>query len=333
MKQFPYRLSGIFLVLFLLLSPLYSYAQAPVKNAETDSLTEEAPHKDTVKVGVYVTSIYSLGFAENDFGIDFWIWYLYKNDSINPMETTEIVNSENASFEYNDIDERGQYHWATHKCRAMIKKDWEISRFPLDGQQLDVFLEETDMDTSQLVYVADTVNSKIDESVILSGWKIEDFKVIPGVNTYETTYGDPILSGKSSYARLTMSTKISRDSKNIFLKLFLGVYVAFLISLTVFFLDGKEIGGRTSLAVGALFAAVGNKYIVDSSLPDHTSFTIVDKIHNVSFALIFFSIVCSVISNRIAQSGRHKLDEKFDRVCFVISLVSYIAAHYFIIAP
>jgi hypothetical protein len=290
--------------------------------------------KDTVKVGVYVTSIYALGFAENNFGMDFWIWYVYPNDSINPIETTEIVNSESVSFEYNDIDKRGNMNWATHKCKAMIKKDWKISRFPLDGQTLEVFLEETDMDTSELVYVADVANSRIDESVILSGWKIDTFSLTSLVKTYSTSYGDPELKdGKSSYARVVMTTKISRDSKNIFLKLFLGLYVAFLISLLVFFLDGQEIGARTSLAVGALFAAVGNKYIVDSSLPDHVSFTIVDKIHNVSFALIFFSILCSVISNRIARSGRNKMDEKFDRICFGVSLLTYIVAHYLIIRP
>ncbi len=40
--------------------------------AQKDSIVvEEASHKDTVKVGIFITSIYSLGFAENDFGVDF----------------------------------------------------------------------------------------------------------------------------------------------------------------------------------------------------------------------------------------------------------------------
>jgi hypothetical protein len=128
------------------------------------------------------------------------------------------------------------------------------------------------------------------------------------------------------------TTKITRESGRIFLKLFLGLYVAFLIALAVFFLDGSEIGARTSLAVGALFAAVGNKYIVDSSLPDHTSFTIVDKIHNMTFALIFISIVFNVISNAFFRQGKAKLGRKIDYGAFVFLFLSYALGHYFIIS-
>lgn len=308
-------------------------------NSQTDSLAndslseEEVVVKDTVKVGVYITSIYSLGFAENDFGIDFWVWFVHNNADIDPKETMEIFNSESQTFEYGTSESKGDYLWSVQKCRAMIKKNWAIARFPLDDQTLDVILEETDRDTSEIVYIADVENSKIDPSVDLNGWIVQGFGIEPMVKTYNTTYGDPTLKGESSYARLQFTTKITRDSGRIFLKLFLGLYVAFLIALAVFFLDGSEIGARTSLAVGALFAAVGNKYIVDSSLPDHTSFTIVDKIHNMTFALIFLSIVFNVISNASFRKGKARLGRRIDYGAFVFLMVAYILGHYFIVTP
>jgi hypothetical protein len=323
-------------ILFLAFLLLISFTA----NSQTDSLAgdslaaeeEEVVRKDTVKVGVYITSIYSLGFAENDFGIDFWVWFVHKNKDTDPKETMEIFNSESQIFEYGTNEEKGDYMWSVQKCRAMIKKNWEISRFPLDDQTLDVILEETDRDTSELVYIADIENSKIDPSVDLSGWKVEKFDVIPLVKSYNTTYGDPTLTGASSYARLQFTTKITRDSGRIFLKLFLGLYVAFLIALAVFFLDGSEIGARTSLAVGALFAAVGNKYIVDSSMPDHTSFTVVDKIHNLTFALIFMSIVFNVISNASFRKGKAQLGRRIDYGAFVFLMAAYIIGHLFIVS-
>jgi hypothetical protein len=313
---------------------VFSFLTVPqFLSAQKDSSAiAEIPHKDTVKVGIFITSIYALGFAENDFGIDFWVWYQFKDSTLDPLATTEIVNSESRSVDFATRENKGNVIWATHKCSAMIKKNWEIERFPLDGQTLNVMLEETDMDTSELVYVADTANSKIDKSVILNGWKISGFRLTPSVYTYNTTYGDPTLQGNSSYARLTISTTIERESKNIFLKLFLGLYVAFLIALSVFFLDGAEIGARTSLAVGALFASVGNKYIVDSSLPDHSSFTIVDKIHDVTFALILISIVFSIISNGIVRKGDHKKAKRFDLACFAFLVISYLVLHFIIIS-
>lgn len=314
----------------LLLSFLNSFAQETNSDSAAMVLEPEVAVKDTVKVGVFITSIYSLGFAENDFGIDFWVWYVYKNDSIDPMGTMEVANSESQIFDYGTTEKKGEYIWSVQKCRAMIKKNWEIARFPLDDQTLNVILEETDLDTSSLVYIADTANSRIDESVDLNGWNITEFKLKPSIKTYNTTYGDPSLEGKSSYARLEFETEIARGSKRIFLKLFLGLYVAFLIALAVFFLDGAEIGARTSLAVGALFAAVGNKYIVDSSLPDHTSFTIVDKLHNLTFALIFVSIVFNVISNATFRNGKASLGKKIDYFAFIFLFVSYAVGHYLI---
>lgn len=322
---------SVFLLAFLFSLAVHAQTNIP---ALVDSLatTEEAPGKDTVKVGIFVTSIYSLGFAENDFGIDYWVWYIYSDSTLRPLETTEIVNSESVTRDFPTTELKGNMYWATHKCVAMIKKNWDIGRFPLDGQTLEVLLEETDMDTSELVYIADTANSRIDKSVKLSGWKISDFRLTPSIYTYNTTYGDPTLTGNSSYARLSISTRIERESKNIFLKLFLGLYVAFLIALSVFFLDGAEIGARTSLAVGALFASVGNKYIVDSSLPDHSSFTIVDKIHDITFALILISIVFSIIANGIDKKWDEKRAKRFDFACFLFLLVAYLVAHLIIVA-
>ena len=322
-----------FLLLFLFSIAGKCMAQDTIATDSTEVTGDEPVVKDTIVVGVYITSIYALDFAENDFGMDFWVWFVHKNADIDPKETMEIVNAENATFEYGTNESKGNYMWSVQKCRTMIKKNWVIDRFPLDDQMLEVMLEETDRDTSEVVYVADIANSKIDTSVDLNGWSVSSFSIAPVVKTYNTTYGDPTLEGESSYARLEFSTVITRDSSRIFLKLFLGLYVAFLIALAVFFLDGSEIGARTSLAVGALFAAVGNKYIVDSSLPDHTSFTIVDKIHNLTFALIFVSIVFNVISNAIFRQGKPKLGRRIDYAAFALLMIAYGVWHYIIIIP
>jgi hypothetical protein len=72
---------------------------------------------------------------------------------------------------------------------------------------------------------------------------------------------------------------------------------------------------------------------VDSSLPDHSSFTIVDKIHDVTFALILLSIVFSIISNGIVRDGNHKKAKRFDLACFVILLIAYGVCHWIIVRP
>ena len=49
---------------------------------------------------------------------------------------------------------------------------------------------------------------------------------------------------------------------NCFSKLFLGSFLAFIISWLVFTVPKTDFGSRIDLSVGATFGAIGNKYFV-----------------------------------------------------------------------
>ena len=71
---------------------------------------------------------------------------------------------------------------------------------------------------------------------------------------------------------------IERDAWGLFMKIFIGMYIAFLIAIISFTPHPSELEPRFGLPVGGLFAAVGNKYIIDSLLPESSSFTLVDTL-------------------------------------------------------
>ncbi len=48
---------------------------------------------DTVKIGVYLFSVYNLDFPGNKLNADFYVWYNYKDTILKPAETFELVNS------------------------------------------------------------------------------------------------------------------------------------------------------------------------------------------------------------------------------------------------
>ena len=80
---------------------------------------------------------------------------------------------------------------------------WDISKFPFDEQQLLIQLEDAKYDASQVIYIADSANSKVDCSFNSKEWTIKSFKIKADKRTYKTTYGNPELSGSSSYPQLT----------------------------------------------------------------------------------------------------------------------------------
>jgi len=289
---------------------------------------DEAVVPDTVKLGIFFTSVYDLNLAEKSFTADFWVWYNYTNDSLNPLESVEISNAKEFEFTAPDLEKIGNVNWATHKCKATIKKEWNLKNFPFDKQELHVEIEDAIYDVDQLVYVADVKNSKYDKNIRLDEWQIKKFEVSQFQKTYETTYGNPELDGTSTYPSIVASFVLERDGVGLFFKLFIGIFVAYLISLSVFFM-GPENPERFGMIVGALFAGVANKYIVESLMPQTIMLTLPDKIHNLTFIYIMFHLAITVVAYRLSVKGKEKLGWRIDIACFLVSIISFVVINWF----
>ncbi|MGQ0740607.1 MAG: hypothetical protein ACT4OJ_16280 [Bacteroidota bacterium] len=207
--------------------------------------------KDTCKIGIYLNSVYDFNIEEKSFMADFWLWMNYRNDSVQFNEGLELPNSKTVEFSHYSVEKKGEVNWASQKCKAQMMHQWDLSRFPFDYQKFRIELEDPNYDTSQLVYAADTVNSKVDCSFNAKEWDIVSFNVTAGERTYGTTYGNPGLSGSSSYPRMTAALLIKRNNSWIMLvKMLTGAYVAFLISCLVFFVSSNNQDSRFGLCVG-----------------------------------------------------------------------------------
>jgi hypothetical protein len=76
---------------------------------------------------------------------------------------------------------------------------------------------------------------------------------------------------------------------------------------------------------------IGNKYVIDSSLPESSSFTLVDALHGITLFFIFVVIVCTIYAlNQIKKQDIPKANS-FDNRAAVIVLVLYVILNtYFI---
>jgi hypothetical protein len=124
---------------------------------------------------------------------------------------------------------------------------------------------------------------------------------------------------------------LARDAMQLFWKMFIGMYVSFLIAYICFYIHADNIDSRFGLSVGALFAAVGNKYIVDSSLPDSTTLTLVDTLHGITLLFIFAVITSSAYALRLMKQDKIKQANRFDFIAAQVMLAIYVGLNaYFI---
>jgi len=286
-----------------------------------------AQTKDTARLGIYINSIYDFRLDEKSFMVDLWLWINYKNDSLDFENVVEITNSKETQFSHYTKEKKGDWNWVTQKCKVQVMHQWDVSCFPFDKQHLKIEIEDSEYDTSQMVYTADIINSKIDTSFNSKEWHIQKFLVYGDIRTYQTTYGNPELSGKSSYPRIVAEIIIQRNNSWIMLgKMLTGAYVAFFISCLVFFVSSENQDSRFGLCVGALFAAIGNKYIVESIVPTSTTNSLMDNVHNLTFTFILLIIVVIVISLAMFESEnehKRKMSLRLDKFAFFSILLLY----------
>ncbi len=283
-----------------------------------------------VSVGVFVNQIYDMSLKDNQYSVDFWIWFRYKDKSINPVESFEVIGGRMDSKSANEtvFDEASGEYYASARVNATITKFWNIMRYPLDNHVLDIIVEDNANDTDSIVYVPDAQNCALEPSVRVPGWTIGAIKAESTDHTYKTNYGDPSLppGNPSVYSRFQFSIGINRVGIGFFIKMFFTVFVATLIALMTLFIRVQDLDPRFGLSAGALFAAVASEMVIAANLPDTNLITLSDRLHIVAIFFIFASIAESVVSLAFANADKEALSKKLDKVCLVVFTAVYLVA-------
>jgi hypothetical protein len=308
----------------VLLAAVPATAQAPAQ-APTQAPT-------TVKVGMFINQLYDFDMAKRSYNVTFWAWFLHNNEAYKPQDNIEIVNSKSAVVRYPSLDTSKGVRFEQAKYFATMMEDWNITGFPFDRQQLHILLEDAQSEVGQVRLVADTENSRIDKAVTVPGWTVESFDVRSEDVTYDTTYGDPTLQGSSTYSRVVGVVTLKRDGLRLLFSTFIGFGVAFLLVMLTFLLEYESMAGpRVGLCAAAVFASVGNKYIVDNLLPPASTFTLADVIEATAFLSIILAAL-TVVGIQILRPRSARAAHLFNVAMGLLTLAGFFGANGYAIA-
>jgi len=309
-----------------LLALLALPALTPVASAETPN---------EVRVGVYVTRFNDLDMARRSFDITFWGWYMTTAPDYNPLDTIEITNAKKVSTKFILTQmkedhpwngEKATVYWHQAKYTANIIKDWDVTNYPFDRQDLIIRLEDAMNDIGSVILVPDNAGSGIDDDVVLPGWTIKSFGVSAEENKYLTNYGDQTGADSGAFSRVVAKMTIEREGCRVFINVFTGFFVSFLLVFITYCMGTNKTGfPRVGVISGAIFAAIGNKSIVDNTLPDSSGFSLADGVELASFAAIVFALAITVVV--IWFEERHPRHIKaFNAGAAVLSVIGYVGA-------
>ncbi len=287
--------------------------------------SQEAGEQAQVSFGVYVISVDNLDFFKGTFEVAFWTWWVFDEEDYLPHEQIEIINS--ADYKIETVVRRdlgdGSQHLAA-KFVARLRQDWDLRHFPFDRQRMHIVIESVGLRAHQLQFLPDIESSGISDDWRLSGWELRGLNLIPENHAYDSTFGVPG-EQPSVYPRMTAEIVIERANVWLFLSVFVGYVIAFLITTLHYFVDVLPLQARMNMLMGSIFAAIGNKYIVDTNYPPPDTFSLSEKVAIATFALIAIGFLVTVISASLLRSERKAQVARLNRTVVMVTVPLYLA--------
>jgi len=271
----------------------------------------------------YIHHISDINIRDQEYKIEIWL-YLSTNDTIWAWDSLPSQFQVNGAKQMN-VTVVPQYHGKGTlrvydstagdsvyrkiiKLNCTMAQDWDVDNYPFDQQNLNIVcytvrpLERVILvpTESKILYGS---NGKDQDRNLENGW----FIVGDSVKVDQKCQSD-IFDTVKKYSAIQFSMRISRQQiPSLFFKLFIGMYVSFFVAFIAMFIKVTNAEPRFGLPVGGLFAAIGNKYIMEGILPQSSEFTIVDTLHTFTIVAILLMILFSAVSLKLVP--RHSSED------------------------
>jgi hypothetical protein len=265
-----------------------------------------SPAPEPIAVGVYLVNVPMVNLKEKSFQLDFYLWFRWKDDQINPMESFDIVNGHVDSKENVEKKKVGDYHYSSARVVATIYRNFDLNRYPLDDQQLKLQIESSSHAASVPAFVPDKEQSGVSQKIDVPGWRIKGFEGYVSTTTYPTTFGDPDFTGlkESKYHRYTFAINLKRAGWGNFIKLFSILFLAAGMAFFAFRIPSTALDARIAFAASAVFMAVITQSALSSTLPESDSFGMADQLYNLTMGFIAASFAVIVQTYRMAEADQ-----------------------------
>lgn len=311
-----------------IISVIWLFSFAEIKARDTQP--------DTVLIGAFISSLHDFDIDKGTIGSDIHLWCLYTDTSYDFQHQLEYVNTENIVLAGTSVVDLSDKKWFYTKALIRSRQKFSTKNYPFDEQRIIFIIESSEYTTDNLVFLTDSANCIFDSMVFdqIEGWVIQDISFQSTDVQYASSFGDPATTLSSS-PRFIISFTLKRTQSWLALfKVITGIIVAFIISTCVFFIKPTHTDPRFGLCVGGLFAAIGNKYIVESMIASTNELNLLDNLHNITFIAILLIVIISVLSLRLYEinDGKYqRISEKIDRLSFYSIMVSYVSLFVFFI--
>lgn len=248
------------------------------------------PHAEVVHVGMYAVNAYDLDTQANTFQCEFYVWFRW-HGSIDPTATFILANSvEEWGLIVTNLFSAPQIQPDGDKLMQMrvqgrFFQPYNLKNYPLDKQQLSVYVEDATNPDSNIVYVPDLKGSGFDHTFQIPGWNVKSMTATRQVHHYISNWG---LAGpqNDNYAALDFAIHIQRSQNLFWWKLLLPILLVLITNWLALLLKPKFNEIRMAMPATALLTTVFLQQNSESAIPQVSTLVLMDYLYLLAYALI-----------------------------------------------
>ena len=284
---------------------------------------------EVVRVGAYMVNIYGIDFRSDTCCITAYVWFKWTGEA-DPTTTLEFINavedwqlkSTMVYAQPKTLPDGSKYQ--EMRVNGRFYQPYDLRQYPLDSQQIALYIEDTRRTVTEVVYLADTENAGVDASMNIPGWAVSSLTSQTFIHDYQTDFGDASAGPRSTqFTSLVYSVEIERDASYFYWKLLFPLVIVLLTNWLALLLRPHWIDLRTGMPATALLTLVFLQVAYSSGLPETAYLVLMDKIYVLAYAMIIVTLLQIIWSNHKLKQGEHGVVHDVRRLDVTSAIVQF----------
>lgn len=171
------------------------------------------------------------------------------------------------------------------RVQGRFFEPYDLKNYPLDKQQLSVYIEDTVNSNSTIVYVPDLKGTGYDHTFKIPGWTVQTMTAQSLVHHYISNFG---LVGpqNDNFSALDFAIHMQRGHNLFWWKLLLPILLVLITNWLALLLKVEFNEIRMAMPATALLTTVFLQQNSESAIPQVSSLVLMDYLYLLAYALI-----------------------------------------------
>jgi len=242
-----------------------------------------------VDTGLFIKSFSVFDPISDEFTMDAIIWFEFNAGELMP-DIVEKFAFSNGSILYKsppDVKVKDDKVFIKYDTRVAFKGNLKYPKFPFNDHRVPIILTNNFVAPEEMYFQVNESSFGLSSEIVIHNWIVKDLDVEAGYTSFQLDKEDK--EKKAAHPKALFIINIEKASIRRILIIFIPFFTAAFFALFSFLMGISNIRGRFSLAISAIIALLGYRFVIEQMMPKVGYFTTTDEIYSL---LLIFAFVC-----------------------------------------